>query len=74
MVNLKSLLVVKLVNKLVDLRCLQHKLFLLLHSWQNLADFIGGFLLIIQYVVTTYHFSEVIDRLVCLVLDKYLKL
>ena len=44
MINFESIFGCKIVNKLIDLKCLQQRLFLMLHDWQNLEDFIVGFL------------------------------
>ena len=42
--SFKVFLVVQLMNKLANFRCLQHRSFLILHGWQNMMDFIEGFL------------------------------
>ena len=45
MVNLERFfLFMKLVNELIDLKCLHYRLFLILHGWQNLVDFMVDFL------------------------------
>ena len=66
------------MNELVDLRCLQHRMFLILHDYQSFVDFIVGFpwislLLLYCCCYSSFLWGYLInDRLVCLDFEKYL--